>query len=137
MPLILTWNNSGSGGSGGSGTTFANASTLSKFSETAEGKLLFNGKIVGENAATASNTAEVAHYVTLTDKQTTIELPDDCDTSQAIILAFNGMILKQDVFWEVIEKNSPEKDLIAWNGLELETLAQEGDSILITYYRKA
>ena len=135
MPLIRTWNKNSS--SGGVETTFANADTLSKFSVNSDGKLLFDGKIVGGTAsATGSSTAEVTYYVTLTRGQQFIELPYDCDTSQAIVLSLNGIVLDQNVFWEVREKNYPEKDFIAWEGLELENLAQEGDSILITYYRK-
>ena len=197
MPLVLIHDGnckgSGSGsGGGGGGTTFANASILSKISETPDGKLVYNGKIIGE-ASTLENadllkkfsvdekgellfdgqpvgkmsepgilskfsvdedgnllfdgkvigecncdkaiSAEVTHYVTLAKGQTVIELPGDCDISQAIVLSLNGVILEQDVFWKVVERNYPEKDFITWDGLELETLAQEGDSILITYYR--
>ena len=80
--------------------------------------------------------AEVTHYVTLQKGQTQIELPGDCDISQAITVSINGLAVDENTFWEVIEKSYPEKDLIAWNGFELETLAQEGDKIMITYYKK-
>ena len=129
MPLILTPVRTTTSG-GGDNSTFANAGTLSKFSETSDGKLLFNGKIVSEQGQ------EVTHYVTLQKNQKFIELPGDCDISQAIVLTLNGIVINQGDFWTVIEKTYPEKDLISWEGLELETLAQDGDSVLITYYKK-
>jgi len=115
--------------------TFDNAEILDKLSENENGELVFNGKVIGNNC-NCQKSAEVTHYVTLEKGQTQIELPGDCDTSQAITVSINGLAVDEHVFWEVIEKSYPEKDLIAWNGLELETLAQEGDKIMITYYRK-
>jgi len=126
----------GESSSGEQGQTFENADTLNKLSETEDGKLVFDGKVIGECDCNNAKTAEVTHYVTLNRNQKTIELPGDCDTSQAIVLSLNGVILDENVFWEIIEKNYPEPDLISWKGLELEKLAQEGDKILITYYRK-
>jgi len=117
--------------------TFENAETLGKFSENENGELVFNGKIVGSgNENNTSKALEVTHYVTLQKNQKFIELPGDCDISQAIVLTLNGIVINQGDFWTVIEKTYPEKDLISWEGLELETLAQEGDSVLITYYKK-
>lgn len=115
--------------------TFDNAETLDKLSENENGELVFNGKVIGNNC-NCQKSAEVTHYVTLQKNQKFIELPGDCDTSQAIVLTLNGIVMNQGDFWTVIEKDSPEKDLITWNGLELENLTQEGDKILITYYRK-
>ncbi|MBR1485861.1 MAG: hypothetical protein IJ597_01220 [Synergistaceae bacterium] len=130
MPLILTWNNSGGSGGNVDTSELTNLSTLKKLSTTSDGKLAFNGKTVGEQGQ------EVTHYETLMKNQKSIELPNDCDTTQAITVSINGLAVDENTFWEVIEKSSPEKDLIAWEGLGLETLAQEGDKILITYYRK-
>lgn len=132
MPLILTWNNSG-GSSGGNADTseLANLSTLKKLSTTSDGKLAFNGKLVN-----TPQEQELTHYETLQKNQKFIELPNDCDTTQAITLSLNGVSLQEGIFWEVREKDNPEKDLIAWDGLELDDLAQEGDRIMITYYRK-
>lgn len=128
MPLILKPVRTTSGG--GDSSTFANAETLSKISESMDGKLLFNGKSVSEQGQ------ELTHYEILQKNQKFIELPNDCDTTQAITVSINGLAVDEHTFWEVIEKSYPEKDLIAWEGLELETLAQEGDKILITYYGK-
>lgn len=117
--------------------TFENAETLGKISENENGELVFNGKIVGSgNENNTSKALEVTHYVTLQKNQKFIELPGDCDISQAIVLTLNGIVINQGDFWTVIEKTYPDKDLISWEGLELETLAQEGDSVLITYYKK-
>ena len=125
MPLILVPKSTGNSSSG-EGLT--NVSTLSKLSTSSDGKLLFNGKVVNEKSV------EVVYSVTLKKAQKSIELPDDCDISRAITLSLNGISLEQGAFWEVIEKSYPEKDLIAWSGLELETLAQAKDKVLITYY---
>ena len=132
MPLILTWNNSGGGGNGGNVDTseLTNVNTLKKLSTDSDGKLLFNGKPV------SGQEQELTHYETLEKNQKFIELPNDCDTKQAITLSLNGVLLQQGIFWEVREKDNPEKDLIAWDGLELDDLAQEGDKIMITYYRR-
>ena len=129
MPLIIVPRREG--GSGGSETSeLTNLSTLSKLSTSSDGKLLFNGKVVSEKSI------EVAYNVELSKNQSSIELPNDCDTSRVITLSINGISLERGTFWEVIEKEWPEKDLIAWSGLELENLAQAGDKILITYYKK-
>ena len=123
----------GGGGGSGDGHTHNNLSVLNKLATDKNSALLFNGSQVGEKAL------EVAYNLVLTAqqvKQKFIELPYDCDTSRIITLAFQGISMQQGTFWEVIEKDSPEKDLIAWDGLELETIAQAGDSISISYYRK-
>ena len=135
MALILVTHQEMSSGGGGSsdGHSHSNLAVLNKLSTNNDGSLLFNGSKVGEKAL------EVAYNLVLTEqqvKQKFIELPYDCDISRIITLAFQGISMEQGTFWEVIEKDSPEKDLISWNGLELETIAQAGDSISISYYRK-
>lgn len=65
-----------------------------------------------------------------------IELPEDCDTSKFTGLYIQGLITEPGVDWELVEKTDPEKDRIAWNGLELETTAQVGDKVLVSYYKK-
>lgn len=135
MAIILVTHQemSGGGGGAGDGHSHSNLAVLNKLSTDNNGALLFNGSKVGEKAL------EVAYNLVLTEQQVRqkfIELPYDCDTSRIITLAFQGVSMQQGTFWEVIEKDSPEKDLIAWNGLELETIAQAGDSISISYYRK-
>lgn len=132
MGLILVYPSSTGGGGGGTGSdhSHSNLSILNKLSTDSKGNLRYSGKIIGESAI------ETSYSVTLAKGQKTIELPEDCDISRAITLSFDGITLQQDAFWEVIEKDSPEKDLISWVGLGLESLAQEGDKILITYYKK-
>ena len=120
------------GSSNGGGEIFSNSATLKKLSTDASGNLTFNGKAVG------TSSIETAYNLTITNQQITqkfIELPEDCDTSRIITLSLNGLALERGEFWEVIEKDAPEKDLIAWNGLELENYAQVGDKILISYYK--
>lgn len=65
-----------------------------------------------------------------------IELPEDCDTSKFTGLYIQGLITEPGVDWVLVEKTDPEKDRIAWNGLELEQTAQVGDKVLVSYYKK-
>ena len=115
------------GGSGGSSSTeFANVSTLRKLSTDENGNLTFNGKVIAEKSI------EVGYNVTLEKNQSIIELPDNCDTSRAITVSLNGILLQEGEFWEVIEKSYPTKDFIALKELDY----QAKDKIFITYYRK-
>ena len=116
-----------------SGSALPNIATLSKLATDSNGNLTFNGKII------SNNSIEVPYNVSLTKQiigQKFIELPEDCDTSRIITLSIQGIQMQQNTDWEVSEKTYPEKDLIAWEGLGLETLAQVGDKIFISYYRK-
>ena len=65
-----------------------------------------------------------------------IELPEDCDTSKFTGLYLQGLITEPGVDWQIVEKATPEKDRIAWDGLELEYTAQAGDKVLVSYYKK-
>ena len=115
------------------GYSGTNAATLSKLSTDANGNLTFNGKII------ASNSIETGQKFTITNQeiaQKFLELPEDCDTSRIITLALNGLSLEQGEYWDVEEKTAPSKDLITWSGLELESLIQPGDKILVSYYRR-
>ena len=137
MPLIIvpaaTLQNSSSGGTSIDGHSHNNLATLNKLS-TSNGKLCFNGKVVGEEAI------EVAYNLTLTATQVVqkyVALPDDCDTARVITLSLNGVSFAQGDFWEVSENvNSSTTDLVSWDGLSLENIAQAGDSIFISYYKK-
>lgn len=123
----------GSSGASADGHTHSNLSILNKLSIDKNGVLSFNNSTVGEKAL------EVAYNLILSEqliRQKYIELPNDCDISRIITLTLQGISMQQGTFWEVIEKSSPEKDLIAWQGLELEKIAQVGDSISISYYKK-
>lgn len=131
--IIFTQQQFYAGTSQGGGSDTGNNPILSRLSTDADGNLLFNGKIIGENSV------EVSYNLTLNEqniKQKYIALPDDCDTSKNIIFYLEGIALIQGDFWEVIEKVYPEPDLIAWNGYQLEQLAQVGDKVCITYYKK-
>ena len=131
MTLIIFPRNS-SGSSDTSGLT--NLSTLQKLSTDNSGNLCFDGHII------SNSSVEVPYNITLTQAiigQEFIELPYDCDTSRIITLSIQGIQLQQGTYWEVIEKTYPQKDLISWEGLELENLAQVGDKISISYYRRS
>lgn len=134
MPLIIVPAATFSGGTSSGGQSFSNATTLNKLSTDSNGKLCFNGKVVGEKAI------ETAYNLTLTATQVVqkyIVLPDDCDISRAITLSLNGVSFAQGDFWEVSENvNSSTTDLVSWDGLSLENIAQVGDNIIITYYKK-
>ena len=136
MPVIIipaaTFYSSGTASADGHSHT--NIATLCKLSTDSNGKLCFNGSIVGEKAV------ETACNITLTDalvSQKFIVLPDDCDTSRVITLSLNGVAFSQGDAWQVSENvNSSETDLIAWDGLGLESIAQAGDILFISYYKK-
>ena len=119
--------------SGGDVASFSNSDILRKLSTDSNGKLAFNGKTVAENAL------EVA-YSSILSKQNirdaAIQLPDDCDTSRSITLALQGISTQQGIDWTIDEKTFPELDAIVWDGLGLQFVAQEGDAVLITYYKK-
>lgn len=132
IPAATYYSGAGSGAAA-DGHSHSNLATLNKLSINANGNLTFNGKVVGEAPI------ESVFSVTLNQQhlsQKFIELPNDCDSSQAITLSLNGIALAKGDFWEVVEKSYPQSDLIAWNGLELQQLAQLGDSIIISFYRR-
>ena len=117
----------------GSGHSHSNLATLSKLSINTDGQICFDGKIIGEKAV------EVAYSAMLSANnisQCSISLPHDCDTSRSITFALQGIAAFKDVDWQIRENNYPELDVISWQGLGLESVAQEGDTVLITYYKK-
>lgn len=134
MPVIIIPRAQVSGGSAGEGgQSFSNSGTLSLLSSDAQGNLLFGGKTVGEKAL------EVAYNLILSEQNIaacSIMLPDDCDSSRSITLALQGMATLQGIDWIIEEHDSPTLDAIVWNGLGLQEVAQLGDSVLITYYKK-
>ena len=134
MPLIIIPRaNLQDSSSGEGGQTFSNAGTLSKLATDKDGNLTFDGKTVGEKAV------EVA-YSTILSKLNisacSVVLPDDCDTSRGITVALQGIATQRGVDWEVNEKTYPELDAISWQGLGIQAFAQEGDALVITYYKK-
>ena len=83
---------------------------------------------------------ETIHKVILTEDniaQKYIELPEDCDTTKFTALYIQGLITEPGVDWAIVEKTAPEKDRISWAGLGLESTAQSGDKVLVSYYKKA
>ena len=138
MALLIistnTYNESGGGGSGSvDGHSHLNSATLNKLSTDSNGNLCFNGKIVGEKVIETDINFILDENIIA---QNSVTLPHDCDVSRAITVSLNGISLPRGNFWEVSEQNYPEPDLIAWNGLELQSLAQIGDTLLVSYYKK-
>ena len=131
MGVILVSTGSGSG-SGGS-HSHDNMAILNALSVDGNNHLRLNGNLVGEEAI------EVTLNMTLTERDIAaryIELPSDCDTSRALTLILENLPVNRDTDWEVVTKDWPEKDRIAWAGLGMERLAQVGDNVSINYYVK-
>ena len=136
MPIIITPANSFYGGSPSTaqGQSFSNANILRKLSADSSGNLTFDGKTV------AHFPVEVSYSTILSQQdilRSFLSLPHDCDSSQSITLALQGISTVQGVDWVVDEKTAPELDIISWEGLGLEKVAHEGDSVIITYYKKS
>ncbi len=96
----------------------------------------------GSSSSSQSDVAipvEVSYNTTLSAlniSQALLSLPDDCVPNRAITLALNGIITSEGIDWQVIHQTSPQLDYVAWQGLGLQVVAQEGDSVSITYYRR-
>ena len=134
MGLILVYPYSfGSGASSGTtteGHSHSNFATLSKLNTDSNGNLTFNGK-----SLYPASSVEVVFNTTLNNNKF-IELPNDCDTSRAITFSIEGISTIQGTDWQIIEHDSPEYDVISWAGLSLDGIAQKGDYVSITYYKK-
>ena len=88
-----------------------------------------------ETPSSVPQTAEAVLNVTLNSQlleQCYVLLPYPCDLSQAVTLSLNGIALPRGSFWEV----NLDASSIVWSGLELQQLAQLGDSFIISYYRR-
>ena len=134
MAVIIVPRAQVSGGASGEvGQSFPNSGTLSKLGADASGNLTFDGKTVGEKAL------EVAYSLVLSPQNIAdccIDLPDDCDSSRSITLALQGIAAQKGVDWDIQEHDAPILDAVVWRGLGLQDVAQAGDSVLITYYKK-
>ena len=131
MGVILVSTGSGSGGGGSH--SHDNMAILNALSVDGNNHLRLNGNLVGEEAI------EVTLNMTLTGRDIAakyLELPSDCDTSRALTLILENLPVNRDTDWEVVTKDWPEKDRIAWAGLGMERLAQVGDNVSINYYVK-
>ena len=88
-----------------------------------------------ETPSSVPQTVEAVLNVTLNQlilEQCYVPLPYPCDLSQAVTLSLNGIALPRGSFWEV---NLDASSIIS-PGLELQQLAQLGDSFIISYYRR-
>ena len=88
-----------------------------------------------ETPSSVPQTVEAVLNVTLNQlilEQCYVPLPYPCDWSQAVTLSLNGIALPRGSFWEV---NLDASSIIS-PGLELQQLAQLGDSFIISYYRR-
>lgn len=91
---------------------------------------------LSERIDSITETKEVMLSTVLTAQnisQKYIELPEDCDVTQAITVALQGVLMTG---WTVISRTPPDKDLISWDGLELEQLVRVGDTVSVTYYKQ-
>ena len=117
----------------GDAASFPNSDTLSKIGSDNYGNLTFNGKAVSDFSR------EVAFSTTLTQQnilEASLPLPDDCDTSRSITLAIQGIATQKGIDWDILDHSFPELDAIVWDGFGLQFIAQEGDAVIITYYKK-
>ena len=128
--ILVNWG--GAGGSG-DGHTHSNLSLLNSLKTDGKGNLLLNDVPAGEKAV------ETLYEVTLTEQHISdkfLELPEDCDTDRVLTLILESLPQRMGDDWEVVEKTSPEKDRISWASLGMEKIAQAGDRVSVTYYRK-
>ena len=133
MGVILVSPGINSGNNGGSTHSHNNMDVLNALAMDDNNYLRLNGHLVGEEAV------EVSFNVTLTAQDIAaryIELPSDCDTSRALSLVLENLPMNRETDWDVVAKNWPERDRIAWAGLGMESLAQAGDKVSINYYVK-
>ena len=132
--ILVSPGGSGESSSNGEGShSHDNMAVLNALSVDDNSHLRFNGNLVGEDAI------EVTLSTTLTAQDIAakyLELPSDCDTGRALTLFLENVAMSMDVDWEVVTKDWPEKDRIAWTGLGMESLAQAGDKVSINYYIK-
>ena len=126
---------SGTGSSGQSSTnnhSHSNLPVLNKLVLDSQGHLVFDGNLVADNAL------EVSYHVVLSEqniRQCSLELPHDCDTSQAITFTLQGLAFVQGQDWQLIEHAAPIPDVISWKNLALQSVVQQGDLVSITYYK--
>lgn len=133
VPIDTYYASDYDGGNVSEGHSHRNLATLNKLSTDTNGHLSFNGHLIGE-AAIETSCNFVLDALSISRKY--IELPHDCDVNRAISVSLNGFSLPRGYSWVVIEQNYPEHDLIAWEGLELQSFAQIGDILLVSYYKK-
>ena len=94
---------------------------------------------LSEKVDSIAGTTETSLSLVLTRQnivQRHIELPEDCDVARAVTFAVQGVLMHKGTDWTLIERNTPEKDLISWDGFNLEKIIQVGDKVSVTYYRK-
>ena len=133
MGVILVSPGNSSGGNSGNNHSHDNMAVLNALALDGNNHLRLNGNLVGEEAI------EVTLNMTLTGQDIAakyLELPSDCDTSRALTLVLENLPLNRGVDWEIIARDWPEKDRVAWAGLGMERLAQAGDNVSINYYVK-
>ena len=126
---------SGSSASSPTGThSHSNLSILDKLTTDTQGNLSFGGKSIAEVSV------ETSYCTTLSAQNISshsLQLPYDCDTSKAITFTLQGLSFVQGKDWQLIENNAPALDVISWENLALQAIAQQGDLVSITYYKKS
>ena len=112
----------------------SNINALNKLSIDTNGNLCFDGQYI------AANSVETSYSLILSEQNIThcsLELPLDCDTSKAITFSLQGLSFTQGKDWKLIEHTAPVLDVISWENLALQSIAQQGDLVSITYYKKS
>ena len=137
MPLIIfprnTYSSAEAGGTSSDGHSHSNINALNKLSIDTNGNLCFDGQNI------AANSVEISYSTILSEQNIThcsLELPLDCDTSRAITFSLQGLSFTQGKDWKLIEHSAPVLDVISWENLALQSIAQQGDLVSITYYKK-
>ena len=133
MAIIIVSQDKSGSSSGNEGHNHNNLALLNQFTSDSSGNLLFHGSVVGEKAI------EIIYEKTLTAQDVLkgyLELPEDCNTNRAITLILESVPQRINEDWEVIAKTEPEKDRIAWRGLDMENIVKAEDKVSITYYKK-
>lgn len=138
MAVIITpasvYFSGGSSQSSSSSHSHSNLTALNKLAVDSQGHLTFDGHII------ADSSLEVAYNVVLSElniRQCAIELPHDCDTSQAITFTLQGLAFIQGKDWQLVQHSAPVLDVISWENLALQSVVQQGDLVSITYYKKS
>ena len=112
----------------------SNINVLNKLSIDNNGNLCFDGQNI------AANSLETSYSIILSEQNIThcsLELPFDCDTSRAITFSLQGLSFTQGKDWKLIEHTAPVLDVISWENLPLQSIAQQDDLVSITYYKKS
>ena len=110
-----------------------NITSLNKLSVIGPGQIVVDGKLVQEVAIENGFNVLITEEHILSKQ---IELPHDCESGRPITLTLQGLSQVQNIDWVVIENTDPIKDLISWDGHNMENVIMVGDVVIVSYYKK-